>query len=349
MKQINLDGVIGWDVMAADFRAALNEANGDDIDLTISSPGGSVYEGLAIYNAIRDYRRAGGKIKARVIGLAASMATYIPLAADTVTIEDNAVWMIHNPWSIAMGDQNDFRKEAEILDGIAGLLIKAYTTKTGKSREELSAMMDAETWLYGEEIKEAGFADSIEPAGDGAESKDDAVAMARTEIESMKHILKSEPERQQLDRAAALIKAEKPAVSRTQIPADKAEDTEVPMDKELLRKEHSAVYEDVFNDGIQAGVEQERARQKALDETLEADPTNPKLAEVIAKAKAEGKSLADVQTQVFVAVRDGKLSGENPPDLQTAEGLEALTEEDIQAAKLAGMTLDEYRKYSKEA
>jgi ATP-dependent protease ClpP protease subunit len=356
MKRINLDGVIGWDVIAADVRAALEEAKGDDIDLTISSPGGSVYEGLAIYNAIRDYRRDGGKITARIVGLAASMATYIPLAASKVVVEDNAIWMIHNPWSIALGDQNDLRKEADILDGISGVLATAYIKKTGKGRDEIRAMMDEETYIYGESIVSMGFADSVEPAGDGAENRDDAVAMALTEIESMKHTMKQEPERQQLDKAAAMLKditsqiIETPGVAGD-IPAAKAEHEEVKMNSlEELKKEAPALYAEAVQIGEKQGIEKERARQAQLDEQLEADPGNVKLAEVIAKAKADGKALADVQTQIVVAVRDGKLAGENPEGVETASGLTPLSEEDRKAMKIAGFeSEEEYRKYAQMA
>jgi ATP-dependent protease ClpP protease subunit len=348
MTRINLDGVVGWEVLAADIRAALEAAAGDDIDLTISSPGGSVYEGLAIYNAIRDYRRDGGKVTARVIGLAASMATYIPLAADEVIVEDNAVWMIHNPWSIALGDQNDMRKEADILEGIAGVLASAYVKKTEWDRQEIRSMMDAETYLFGDDIVAFGFADRVEPAGDGAEDRDEAVAMARTEVEAMKHTMKQEPERQQLDKAAAMIKAEIPAVGRAKSPAEKAENTGVPMDKELLKKEHSAVYDEVHSDGIKAGVEQERARQKDLDAQLEADPGNVKLAELIAEAKATGKTVAEIQTRIIVAVRDGKLDGENPPHVETEPAFDHLTDDDREAAERMGVSLSEYSELIKE-
>lgn len=205
MTQITIDGVIGFDVLAKDIRAELKNANYDDIDMSISSPGGSVYEGIAIFNEIRDYIRKGGVVNARVIGLAASMASYIPLAANTVSIEDNAVWMIHNPWTIAAGNQNDMRKTADTLEGIATVLASAYVKKTGKKMSAVKKMMDEETYLFGEEIMKAGFADSIIPAGDGAENENEAFAFAHTGVESMKNAMAKNPEIHQLDKVAAMI------------------------------------------------------------------------------------------------------------------------------------------------
>jgi ATP-dependent protease ClpP protease subunit len=205
MKRIAIEGIVGWDLMAADVREQLDQANGEEIDLIVNSPGGSVFEGFAIFNALRDYSRAGGKIHARVVGFAASMSSYIPMAASDVVIEDNAVWMIHNPWSLAVGDQNDLRAEAEVLEGLSGLMATAYERKTGKDRADVRAMMDAETWLFGQEIADAGFADSVVPAGDGPEDKADAVAQAKAAVRAMAARMRAEPEKHALREVAAQL------------------------------------------------------------------------------------------------------------------------------------------------
>lgn len=360
MKRIAIDGVIGWDVMAADIRAELKEAKGDDIDLIISSPGGSVYEGLAIFNAIRDYRRdaiaLGGKtsVTARVVGLGASMASYIPMAANKVVVEDNAIWMIHNPWSFAIGDQNDMRKEADILDGIASVLASAYVNKTGKEKSEIRDMMDVETFLFGDEIVTAGFADEVEPAGEGAEDEDDAVAMARTSIEAMKHAMQKEPEKQQMDKAAAMIReiraeivdpAEPDVIGKDTAATAESPIKEGDVDIKSLKTEHP----EVFAEAVNIGVMQERARVTELRTYTEADPDNLKVAEVINEAIAGGQSVADINAKLQVAIRDGgQLAGENPPGVETVATVDPLGAEDKAAAKLAGMTDEEYRKYSKE-
>ncbi|MDC7125769.1 MAG: ATP-dependent Clp protease proteolytic subunit [Spirochaetales bacterium] len=351
MKSIHIEGVIGCEVYAADLREQLKDSNGEDIDLTISSPGGSVYEGLAIYNTIRDFRKAGGKVNARVIGLAASMATYISLAANTVSIEDNAIWMIHNPWNMAIGNQNDMRKMADLLEGIAVLICNAYAKKTGKEKSEIRELMDAETYLFGEEIKSFGFADSIEPAGEGAETKAEAVVLAHTSIEAMKTRISAEP--QQIEKAAALltemngaVSSLKPDVIRDK-PAATAEETmeEVKMQNlEELKNKAPDLYTKAVNLGEGLGIEKERARVSELRSYIEADPDNLKLAEVVNTAIADGSKLSDVNAKVQVAIRDGsKLEGENAPSVQTAGTQDALSAEEISLCKNLGITPEEYK------
>jgi len=205
MYRINIDGVIGFDVMAKDIRSEIKSAGSEGIDLRISSPGGAVYEGIAIFNEIMDYRRKGGKVSATVIGMAASMSSYIPLAADNFSVEDNAVYMIHNPWAMAVGDQNEMKKLSERLEAIAVVLSKEYAKKTGKPMDEIRKMMDEETYLFGNDIVKIGFADSVIPAGDGAETQEEAFAYARTNVDGMKSVLEQSPEANQLDKAVAML------------------------------------------------------------------------------------------------------------------------------------------------
>ena len=121
---------------------------------------------------------------------------------------------------------------------------------------------------------------------------------------------------------------------------------EVKMDLDLnmLKTEHSAL----FAEAVKIGVDQEGLRRDSLDEQLEADPGNTKLAEVISEAKASGKSVADIQTKLSVAVRDGKFAGENAVEIETAETQDALSADDLAAMKAVGMSEEDYRKFSKE-
>jgi ATP-dependent protease ClpP protease subunit len=207
MKQIQMDGVIGQDVTAETFREQLNGSG--DIELLVHSAGGLVDEGLAIYNALRDHRRAGNTVHARVVGLAASMSTYVPMAADSVTVEDNAVWMIHNPRVLAVGDQNDMRDAAETLDRLANVLAAAYATRTKRSMAEMRQWMDDETWLFGQEIVDTGFADNVQDAEQSTD-RSTAVGSARESVEAMIQSVRDRgPE--QFTQAAAMIKS--PAVA----------------------------------------------------------------------------------------------------------------------------------------
>lgn len=202
MTEIDLTGVVGWDVTASAIRRAIAESPGD-IRLRIHSPGGDVTDGIDIANAIRAHRRAGHSVTAYVSGICMSMATYIASVCDAVEVEDNAVWMIHNPWMFALGDYRDMQKADEILSGLTRVLALAYAAKTERRIDVIRAEMDAETWLFGAEIVEAGYADAITEAGEGAETRDDAVAMARARWSDLRARLK---ERESApDRIAAML------------------------------------------------------------------------------------------------------------------------------------------------
>ena len=203
MKQIDLTGVVGWDVGIEGMREQFADAT--DVRLMIHSPGGEVYDGIAIHNLIRDHVRKGHEVVGVVTGLAASMATYIAMACSRLEVEDNAVWMIHNPWTIAWGDHRDLDKAAKQLDALGRVLGSAYARKTGQTLNEVRQAMDDETWLYGEQIATEGFADAVIPAGEGAETQDDAIAMARARFGAMSQQMQSRKDRPGIDSIAALL------------------------------------------------------------------------------------------------------------------------------------------------
>jgi ATP-dependent protease ClpP protease subunit len=142
-----------------EFLSDLTKLSGQHIHLRINSPGGSVIEGTAIYNALR--RHEGG-LTVHIDAMAASMASVIAMAGAPVYMADNALLMIHNPWTVSMGESKDLRKEADLLDKLKVNLRNAYVRKTGINAEEIGAMMDAETWLDAVEAVALGFADAIE-------------------------------------------------------------------------------------------------------------------------------------------------------------------------------------------
>lgn len=345
MKTISLEGIVGFDAMAADIRGALSEANGEDVELIVNSPGGSMVEGIAIYNAIRDYRRQGGRVSARVVGLAGSMSTYIPLAADTVSAEDNAVWMIHEPSMIALGRKSDMEKAASVLEGMSQIIARAYAAKTGTDIEEIRRMMNDETYLFGQEILDAGFVDQMVPAGEGAETKEEAEAIARASVDAMISKLTEKPE--EPDELVALAGLEKPVVDgkKTAAKAEKTEEGDMDIDIKSLEKEHP----DVFAQAVEIGVQREQKRRKGLNALADSDPDNEKLQEVIRDAIESGVSDHDasLQARVSVAIRDGKsAAGENAPDVattaqDTASGEEA---DDDQEEAMIEKTLAEMRK-----
>ncbi|HOV62802.1 MAG TPA: Clp protease ClpP, partial [Spirochaetia bacterium] len=212
MKTVKLSGTIGLDLMASDFDESLRGAAGEDIEIAIASPGGSVFDGIEIYNSIREHKRnnPGAKITIRIVGLAASMASYIASvdAADKVIAEDNAVFMIHNPWIAAVGDHREMAKNSEFLKGLSNILAQSYARKTKKSISAINGMMDAETWLYGDEIKEAGFVDEIIQSTEGsqASSKTTALALAKTRFSDSLAKIKRNADAEQ-EKAAAMLPA----------------------------------------------------------------------------------------------------------------------------------------------
>lgn len=128
------------------------------IDLRINSPGGSMNEGLAIYNTLANHK---AKVVAHIDGIALSMASVIAMSAETINMAANGLVMIHNPQWLAMGDANEMRKTADILDRFKSTAVAAYEKKTGRSREDIATLMDEETWFTAEEAVAAGFADYV--------------------------------------------------------------------------------------------------------------------------------------------------------------------------------------------
>jgi len=155
------DEIGAWGITAKDFLSQLKGIPaGRPLTLSLHSPGGEVFDGLAIYHALK----ARGNVHVRIEGLAASMASVIAMAGTRIEMPRNAYLMIHNPSGFAMGDAAEMRQLADLLDKLKGSLIAAYRDRTKKSDEDLTAMMDAETWLTGEEAVAQGFADEVTEA-----------------------------------------------------------------------------------------------------------------------------------------------------------------------------------------
>lgn len=313
-KRIDISGEIGWEVTASAIAESLRAAGGDDLDIAIASPGGSVFDGIEIYNAIRDYKRMYPKSQILITlkGLAASMASYIASSdvADMVLAEDNAVFMIHNPWSVMIGDYDDMQKEAEFLSGLASLMANAYSARTKKSKSEIKKMMDAETWLFGDEIKAAGFVDDIiHPAVPDQTPADDkksaALSTARMKFEAMKAAAakRADPKADALKAAAMMsiltgsnaLTGEK----NTHSPESGVNQKEAEMPKtlaEFLAQGEAAVaeVEKLKTDVVVA----ERLRVKTLNEMRAKYSALGAVAELIDEAIATGKTAEDIALAV---------------------------------------------------
>lgn len=153
------DEIGAWGISARQFAQDIT-ALGDikHIDVRIHSPGGDVFEGMAIYNLLKNHPAV---VHAHIDGLAASMASVIAMAADVIHMPENAMMMIHKPWGIQGGDADEMRKYADLLDKVEGSLTSAYVKKSGKSEEDIKALLKSETWYTGAEAVQAGFADQL--------------------------------------------------------------------------------------------------------------------------------------------------------------------------------------------
>jgi ATP-dependent Clp protease, protease subunit len=145
-------------VSAIDFVKELNALTQPVIHLRINSPGGDVFAARAMAQAIKEHP---SKIIAHVDGVAASAATFPAIAADESVISSGGMFMIHNAWTIGMGNSGDFLELAALLEKTDQSINADYVDKTGKTAEEIKSLMDAETYLYGQEAVDAGFISSI--------------------------------------------------------------------------------------------------------------------------------------------------------------------------------------------
>jgi ATP-dependent Clp endopeptidase proteolytic subunit ClpP len=153
--------VVGWDTTADRFVKDLKAVKAKTINLHLNSPGGAVFEGFAIYNALKQH---DAKVITHIDGLAASIASIIAIAGDEVRIARNAYMMIHNPWNICLGDGAEMRKNADLLDKLAGTLAQTYADKTGGDADDMTTMMNEETWFTADEAKAIGLVDVISDA-----------------------------------------------------------------------------------------------------------------------------------------------------------------------------------------
>lgn len=231
------------DVTAKEFIDAIK--NLGDLDIHINSPGGSVPAGNAIYNALRRHK---GDVAVYIDGMAASIASVIAMAGNRVIMPENALLMIHDPWSYAVGNAADMRKTADTLDKFKSGLVAAYRDKTGLDEGEIERMMSDETWITAAEAVAMGFADELE--------QPIAVA-ARFDLSRYRNVPQA---LRQTPPARATGSTAKPAKEPK------------PMNLEELRQKHPDLVAQVearAREGLIAATEAETARVQAV--TAEAD------------------------------------------------------------------------------
>lgn len=158
-----------YDVIGQDFwtgagftakraSAALRSIGPKDVTVKINSPGGDMFEGLAIYNLLREHP---AKVTVEVVGIAASAASVIAMAADEISMGLGTFIMVHNAWGAVIGNRHDFRAAVDIFDGFDAAMADIYEARTGMKRAEIAALMDAETYMGAKDAVAKGFADTV--------------------------------------------------------------------------------------------------------------------------------------------------------------------------------------------
>lgn len=155
---IGMDYWTGDGVTAKGVAAKLREFRGEDVNVHINTPGGDMFEGLAIYNLLREYP---GTVNVKILGMAASAGSIIALAGDHIEIGASAFYMIHNAWIMVAANRNGLREYADYLEPFDNAMADIYAARTGSPKEEMLAIMDAESWINGKDAIEQGFADAL--------------------------------------------------------------------------------------------------------------------------------------------------------------------------------------------
>lgn len=275
-----------------------------NIHVYINSSGGDVFAGQAIHSMLK---RHSANIHVHVDGLAASIASVIAMAGDTVSMPRNSMMMVHNPWTIAIGNASDMRKMADDLDKIRESIVAAYQEKSGADRDKIVELMDAETWLTAEEAVEYGFADKLDEAKSVAASlsgKNLIVAGLKHDISQFRNV------------------PQLAVVDITTPPAETKPEGVRDMDLEAIKAQYPDLHSAIIKAGREEGVLAERERIKAIE-----DLAIPGFEQMITEAKFE--TGAEPEAVAVAIVKATK-----------AHGAEYMASVKSDAEELAGITPD---------
>ncbi|MED1942129.1 head maturation protease, ClpP-related [Cytobacillus firmus] len=259
----------------------------EEIEMDINSGGGSVFDASEIYTALRNHP---SKVKGDIVGLAASAASVIAMAADHLRMSPTSQMMIHNASSIAIGDHREMSHTSDFLKNVNQTIANAYRLKSGKDDSELLKMMDAETWMTPQQAKEHGLIDEI---------------MFETEASAVASVQSGMIPPEVLDKLRNELKNVSPESSISSAPAvmniaqNKREEGKE-MNLEQLKNDYPELYKQVKNEGYQEGVKAENQRIKDIEDLQL--PGNDAL---INQAKFEtNASASDVAVQIIKAEKE---------------------------------------------
>lgn len=288
---VDADRATFEDVTPTQVNAALNKLDdGEEFELEVTSYGGSVTAGLAICNLLKQASANGHKTTAHVVGIAASMASAIACACDKLKLDANAFLMVHNPWTMALGNAIDLRKEAEVLDQYRDALLAIYRTKFECSDEVIKKMLDDETWIIGEASSMFMLKCEVIPTQEPLR----AAAFAK-EMPKFMHTPKAL--KQMIAAREEALRAQSDLTNGADIDMNEKEDKKDLTDEEAVQKE----------------VEAEEAKAEAAEQSEQIEQSEQPQEEVKAEAEAEVKTEAaeasEAEEMVAKAEVDKRVSG----------------------------------------
>ncbi|MFX3673294.1 MAG: head maturation protease, ClpP-related [Paenisporosarcina sp.] len=260
----------------------------DELDIRINSGGGDVFAAHAIHNLIRSHK---AKVNVIIDGLAASAATIIAMAGDVIKMPKNSVMMIHNPWTMTWGESKDLIKTAELLETVKDSIIAAYQIKTSLNVDEISALMDEESWMSAEKAFELGFADEVLENFQANASLNGSTLI----LNSIEHDLS------RFKNSPNLKNFEGFKINQnTQTAVNTVKEAIKDMDMEKLKTDYPELYNQVMNDGKEQGIQAERSRIKDIENISVVGSD-----EIINAAKFDsGISAADTAMEILKAQKN---------------------------------------------
>lgn len=283
--EIKIKGEIGWDVFANDIERQLRYADGD-VTVLLDTPGGGVYEGISIYNALKNYTK--GKVTIHVTGLCASMGSYIVLSSPNRIFEPNAVVMIHNPSGAIRGDYQEVQNYGVLLEKLANLFRNKYVEEIDFSYEAIKNMMDITTYFIGKEELQA-WGEVLESKISETETDADILkASAKERIDALNAKMTKDYVKADLDKVAKMLLPSSGITMTTDVTNinnTRLEKQEEKMDLNELKNKYPDIYNQVkqegYQDGVKAGTDNERKRVQDHMQFMDIDNAKDLVTEAI--------------------------------------------------------------------
>jgi len=345
---IDLQGEIGWEIRPQSVADKLSRTKGEDIIVRLSTIGGDVFDGADIVNLFMDHRRDNPDVKMtlEVKAIAASYGSALMSAGvwDSIGVSRVSAFMMHSPSTFVFGDSQELQSAIDFLDGLSVMYQGLYSDQSGKSITEIIILMNAETWYFGQQIIDEGFADKIitmedeggQPLLVEPENIDTTIILfdmlKKRDALMEKQKKKAKNEKFDIKRAAACLRIEqqpkiiqddpgKPDLNIKPAQTGKSIQ-EVPVEnKTELKKELPGVYDEVLNEGVMKEREAEKKRRTALAALKSQDDYKdiPEVIAVIDKAIVDGNTIEETNTMMTAAMvkllkKPGKIDELESPD-----------------------------------